>query len=228
MKKIMIFGPGMHEHVLKWNSFYHGCSLDVNSLDHVNKYKNLYKIFYIALKKFGRRYDISHVHFASSYGLLYWLIPCFSNLSIISIWGTDINRFVRPRKRYAKLWKVLILTSLKKFDIVNVPSERIKKILISWGVSPDSILVMQYGIDLSHIETIKGNRNKKYNPPRFVSIRNFSEIYNIRYLVDAFSDLSQKFSFELLVLGCGSRSEVLEIEEYIENRYDPKSSLLAA
>lgn len=225
MTKVFIFGPIHNSHVKKWNSFYEGCSLSLQTL-HGAGNNQLLSILLRFIKVFSktifRKYEICHVHFASSYGILFRLLVLRCNVSVISIWGTDFNRFFGDAGFLYRAWGLIILWALKRYDYVNVPSQDIYQKIKEFGVDEKKIILMQYGIELDLINKTLLNTPVLNITNRFISVRNFSPIYNIEFLINGFSRVSKNISFELKIVGTGNPSECERIKSLVSKLNDDR------
>jgi L-malate glycosyltransferase len=218
MTKVFVFGPIENSHVKKWNSFYEGCEVSLFTLHTAGENQlwiKLLKFFKVFAENIWSKYDVCHIHFVSSYGILFRLLVLRCDLSVISIWGTDFNRFFgNVRFRY-RVWGVIILWALKRYDYVNVPSLDIYQKIKTLGVDEEKIILMQYGIELGLIEESLSNTHLSNVSNKFISVRNFSQIYNIEFLINAFSSVSKSVRFELQIVGAGTPAECDRIKSLI-------------
>lgn len=225
MIKVFVFGPIDSSHVKKWNSFYEGCKVSLQTL-HGPSNNELFSILLRFTKIFSKtifsKHDICHIHFASSYGILFRLLFLRCNVSIISIWGTDFNRFFGNVGFLYRIWGLVILWSLKQYDYVNVPSRDIFQKIQKIGVDKEKIILMQYGIELDAINYSLSNTPVLNIKNRFISVRNFSQIYNIEFLIKGFSRVSKNICFELQIVGTGTPSECERIKSLISDLGDDR------
>ena len=225
MTKVFVFGPTGNSHVKKWNSFYEGCAISLQTL-HGPGNKKLFSILLRFIKIFSKtifsKYDICHVHFASSYGILFQMLVMRYNISVISIWGTDFNRFFGDVGLLYRVWGLIILWALKRYDYVNVPSKDIYQKIKKIGIDQEKIILMQYGIELDDINHSLSNSSVLNIKNRFISIRNFSQIYNIEFLINSFSRVSKNICFELQIVGTGTPSECERIKSLISGLSDDR------
>lgn len=225
MTKVLVFGPTEHSHVKKWNSFFYGCELSLFTLHigrKVNRWSMVTRFIRILINTSGKKYDIAHVHFASSYGVLFNLLLVKCNTSLVSIWGSDFNRFFDGAGVGYQFWSLIISWSLKRYDLVNVPSTDIYQKVRKLGVHEDKIILMQYGIRTKAIDKIKSKSKVINVSNRFISIRNFADLYNIEILVDAFASVAKEYRFELQIIGTGTPEECSKIENLLANYSDDR------
>ena len=225
MTKVFVFGPIDNSHIKKWNSFYEGCAVSLYTLHRAGK-NQLLAILSRFIKVFSetvlKKYDICHVHFISSYGILFRLLVVRCNVSVISIWGTDFNRFFGNVGFLNRLWGGIILWALKRYDYVNVPSQDIYQKIKIIGVVEKKIILMQYGIELSVINESLSNTPIINIADRFISVRNFSQLYNIEFLINGFSRICKDIYFELQIVGTGTPSECERIKTLISELNDDR------
>lgn len=158
-RKLLVFGPANSVHLLNWampfietykDSYqvkiltFHPPSKDqdfkgieIHYLKSITRTKLDYFFQVKKVQSFVEEYkpDVIHAHYASSYGFICTTIP-FQCKKILTIWGSDVlvarsNPFLR----------FLIDRSLKKFDLINVPSKSISEIIQSIGVPVFRIIV---------------------------------------------------------------------------------------
>lgn len=225
MSKVFVFGPSDSLHVKKWNSFYEGCAVSLYTLHKASK-NRLSTIFFRFIKVFSgtmmKKYDICHVHFVSSYGILFCLLVIRCNVSVISIWGTDFNRFFGEVRFLYRVWGAIILLALKRYDYINVPSLDIYKKIKTLGVDEKKIILMQYGIELDQIKESLLSTPVVNVANRFISIRNFSQLYNIELLINGFSRVCKNIHYELQIVGTGTPSECESIKNLISKLDDDR------
>ncbi len=225
MTKVFVFGPTENLHTKKWNSFYEGSETSLYTLHRAGKsrlltiFSGFIKVF---LETIFKKYDICHVHFVSSYGILFRFLVLRCDLSIISVWGTDFNRFFGDVGFLNRLWGMIIFWSLKKYDYINVPSLDIYQKIKTIGFDEKKIILMQYGIELSAIKESLSNAPVLNLKNRFISVRNFSKLYNIEFLINGFSHVSKDIFFELQIVGTGTPSECDRIKTLISQLNDDR------
>lgn len=225
MTKVFVFGPTDNSHVKSWNSFYEGCLVSLYTL-HEDGNSRLLTILSRFIKVFSQtifgKYDICHVHFASSYGILFRLLVLRCNISVISIWGTDFNRFFGDVGFLYRVWGVIILWALKRYDYINVPSLDIYQKIEKIGIDEKKIILMQYGIELGVIKDSLSKTHVFNMANRFISVRNFSQLYNIEFLINGFSRVCKNICFELQIVGTGTPSECDRIKSLISGLNDDR------
>ena len=108
---------------------------------------NISKILYISsfskLKKIVKEFspDIIHAHYASSYGVLSYLLQF--KPTIISVWGSDIYDF--PNRNFLNKW--LLKKVIKSADSICSTSKAMRDIIISDYMKKECYLT-PFGVDI--------------------------------------------------------------------------------
>ncbi|TWX54047.1 glycosyltransferase [Colwellia hornerae] len=192
--RVLVIGPWSSGHIQKWlgncnefdvriltcHKFLTKSGYDVRGGFLINSFLSFF-IFPLFLIYHTLRFkpDILHVHYSASYGFLSFFMPI---KKIVSIWGTDFNRSIE--RRY---FKHLYIFMLRRFTIINSPSENITRKLICLGIKKENILTLQYGIDLDFLSKYQ---EKKNNNIIISSIRNWDDLYQIEELITLWDDIS--------------------------------------
>ena len=170
--------------------------------DHVSSFQKLLYVFYLprlkkAIKEFAP--DILHAHSASSYGMLGGLSGFHP--FVISVWGSDVYEF--PGKFFGN--EALLKKNLASADTILSTSfsmkERAKKFTSS------DISVIPFGVDLNEFRTRPVDSIFESGTFVIGTIKALEEIYGINYLIEAFSNLKNKYpqkKIKLLIVGAGS------------------------
>ncbi|MGI2095255.1 glycosyltransferase [Shewanella oncorhynchi] len=229
MKKIFLVAPLSSGHLQKWllpfANDYEFIFFTLHPHDLPDEFKNckVFKFPRLTGTKFDFILSIPYLQFAiikskpsliyasflSSYGLITAL--AFSRCrKILSTWGTDVNG--KPQQSY--FFALIIKMLITKFEWINAPADHIKNKLIQLGAKDDKIEVFQYGIDFSSYK-LKENNVKDVTDDivRFISIRNWDALYNIKNIISAYSHFCQKqlMKTELNILGKGNSKQHEEI-----------------
>lgn len=219
--KICILGNNISSHIQKWiyaisqhneielhvitfkqgvffeNVHYHYIPLYTNTkLDYI---LNLFKVKKIVKKIHP---DILHAHYATSFGFM----GAFTNYHpyIITGWGADI--FDSPKN---PIMNKILKYSFKKADKITVLS-KITQIEIQKLTSKE-VLLIPFGVDVEKFSPLK--INKANNEIVIGTIRSLEVKYGVKYLIEAFSILSEKYpNLKLEIVGNGSQRD--ELEEY--------------
>lgn len=231
MKKIFIVAPLSSGHVQKWllpfANDYEFVFFTLHPQDLPGEFKNC-KVFkfpkltgtkldfilsipYLQFEIIRSKPSLIYASFLSSYGLITAL--SFSRCrKILSTWGTDVNGKPQQSRFFAFIIKMLI----NKFDWINAPANHTKNKLILLGAQSDKIDVFQYGIDFS---SYKLKENNVTDVVRFISIRNWDALYNIKNIISAYSHFCQNqlVKTELNILGKGDSKQYDEILSLVSN-----------
>lgn len=148
--------------------------------------------------------DITHCHYASSYGLL-GALSGFTPL-IISVWGTDVFQF--PGKSF--LHRSILKYSLSKADIILstspvMASETSKYINKKIEITP-------FGVDLNKFVPKKKIYDHENSKIVIGTVKTLDHFYGIDTLIKAFSIVAKKHSYlnlELLIVGGGPQYDSL-------------------
>jgi L-malate glycosyltransferase len=108
---------------------------------------NISKILYIStlpkLKKIVKEFspDIIHAHYASSYGILSYLLQF--KPTIISVWGSDIYDF--PKRNFLNKW--LLMKVINYADSICSTSNAMREIIIN-DYKRDKCYLTPFGVDI--------------------------------------------------------------------------------
>lgn len=231
MKKIFLVAPLSSGHLQKWllpfSNDYEFVFFTLHPQELPKEFKNC-KVFkfprltgtkldfvlsipYLQFAIMKSKPSLIYASFLSSYGLIAAL--SFSKCSkILSTWGTDVNG--KPQESY--LFSLIIKMLINRFDWINAPADHIKNKLVLLGAQTDKIDVFQYGIDFS---MYKLKENNNVDTVKFLSIRNWDSLYNIKNIIMAYSRFCQNrlAKTELNILGKGNAKQRNEILSLISN-----------
>ncbi len=143
--------------------------------------------------------DIVHSHYASSYGLIGALSKFHPFL--ISAWGSDIFDF--PRQNLFN--KFILKFNLKRADKILSTSQVMKKEIALYSNKP--VEVIPFGIDTMLFKPVQSEEKEEVV---IGTIKSLEEIYGIRYLIEAFKILKDKFpnnKLKLLLVGGGTKEK---------------------
>ncbi|WAW14685.1 glycosyltransferase family 4 protein [Peptostreptococcus equinus] len=212
MKKICYLGDANNSHVIKWCNFFknkdyeiHVISLNGGDIDGVNvhnfqtnvnevKNEKIYKkLSYLGhiknirslVKKINP--DILHAHYASSYGFIGTLLG--HRPYIISVWGTDIYDF--PRNGFIQ--KNIIKHNFKYADYIFTNSIDMAREVNLY--TKKEAKITYFGVDVDKFRPLNGYRDEKYFT--FGIVKSLEKKYGIKYLIDAFEMLYNRYSGEL-------------------------------
>ncbi len=119
---------------------------------------NISKLLYVTslpkLKKIVKAFSprIIHAHYASSYGILAYLIHV--KPTILSVWGSDIYDF--PKRNLINKW--VLKKVIKSADSICSTSEVMRKIIISDYSRNDAYLI-PFGVDINKFKPKTLNEN---------------------------------------------------------------------
>ncbi|MBI3766233.1 MAG: glycosyltransferase family 4 protein [Ignavibacteriales bacterium] len=88
------------------------------------------------------------------------------------------------------------LSEYSEADYISVPSEFVRQTFIKYGVTPEKLIRVPYGVDLSHFKPVP----KEDCIFRVIFVGGLTFRKGVHYLLEAFSQLSLKDS-ELLLIG---------------------------
>ena len=166
-----------------------------------------YRLVKAILKKI--KPDIFHAQYATSYGITGAL--CNYHPFVISAWGSDV--LISPFN--SVLIKLMLKYAFSKADRLTILGEHMREVLKKLGVENEKIITISHGINPSVFNT----ENKIISTDKLVitSTRSFEPVYNIPYLIEAFSLTLLKLpNVHLNLVGTGSLKH--EIEQLIENK----------
>ena len=141
---------------------YDDLGIIIYTIDLKHKIKNLRnpnisKILYLnsipKLKKIVKAFspEIIHAHYASSYGVLAYLIHF--RPTILSIWGSDIYDF--PKRSFLNKW--LLKKTLKSADTICSTSEAMRKI-VKDNYNRNDCQLIPFGIDVNKFSPLTTNK----------------------------------------------------------------------
>lgn len=156
--------------------------------------------------------DIVHAHYASSYGFLGSL--CFFYPFVLSVWGADVFSF--PRKSF--LHKQILKFNLNRADKILSTSHIMANETSLY--TDKKIEVTPFGIDLNKFKPQKGETLFKDNDIVLGTIKTLEEKYGIRYLINSFKIVSDKYKhlpLKLLIVGGGSlKDDLKRMTKYLD------------
>jgi glycosyltransferase involved in cell wall biosynthesis len=164
--------------------------------------------------------DIVHAHTPFSLGQLGYYYSVIKKVPFIHTYHTLYPEYV---KTYIMKGKVLTPQMVKKLsaafsnrcDLTIAPSEKIKKLLRSYGAE-NPIKVLPTGLDLEEFKTVKKNNfRKKYsineNDKVLIYVGRLAKEKNIAFLIKAMAELKKTDNIKLLLVGDGPDTENLKI-----------------
>jgi len=161
--------------------------------------------------------DLIHVH-----SILYAMISAFSEFhpKIVTVWGYHHIMKSWPAKRW------LERRSLRSADIITVNSPSLaEKICEIYGISPEKVVFLFWGVDLSTFkkgyedETGKLRRalNLEWVETVILSPRAATPHYNLDVIVKAFAKLKENKDIALIILkGTGKDEYLRDIENLVK------------
>lgn len=225
MKKIAVFAPLSSGHVQKWLYEFKDdyefifCTLHDSNIKDIfgsskkyvfpkitgSKIDFLLSILYFQVILLKEKPDLIYSSYLSSYGILTSLLR-FKSPSVLSVWGSDVNGNIQNSNILKKIAKY----ALKRFDIINAPANHMVAKLVKLGADSSKIDVYQYGVNISNYT--KKNSIKKHDIVRFISIRNWDDIYNIGNIIESFSIFNARHygKCSLTIIGRGSNQNKIE------------------
>jgi L-malate glycosyltransferase len=149
--------------------------------------------------------DILHAHYASSYGMLGAL--CGFHPYVISVWGSDVYDF--PKQGF--LQKLLLKYNLSKADMICSTSHVMQKETQQY-TQKKAINVIPFGVDTNIFK--KQSSDSLFESGSIVigTIKTLDEKYGIRYLIEAFNIVRNKYRqlpLRLLLVGDGAQKNYL-------------------
>ncbi|MFA0568293.1 glycosyltransferase family 4 protein [Vibrio gallaecicus] len=232
MKKILILAPLSSGHVQKWlqpiaNEYefifftLHDAKLP-DSFSNCRVYRFprvtgtrldfILSIPYLQMLILKIEPDLLYASFLSSYGILGSLV--YTKVKrLLSVWGTDVN----GKASSNLLFKYVISKLISRYCWINAPAEHIKNKLVNLGAEINTIDVFQYGIDTtSYVIKDSYDVSKRI---RFLSIRNWDELYNIDYVIYEYFTFCNKngIESELNIIGRGEDDRFGQLQALINS-----------
>ncbi|MHC1576171.1 MAG: glycosyltransferase, partial [Methanosarcinaceae archaeon] len=160
--------------------------------------------------------DIVHAHFISKFGFHAAFLG-FRPL-VMTAWGDDI--LIIPY--WSKLLWYFTKITLKKADLIYAVSEDMaEKIISNFGISPDTVKVVPFGVDIEMFQPV--TKEKISDTIIVLSNRSFFDVYNIETLINAIPLVIEKNKMvRFLIKGSGPQegslkklADELDICEYV-------------
>ena len=229
--KICFVGPADSAHIIKWCNWFssHGHKVYVISFTriHIKGTKVFYidpkvspndndfnKIKYLFKGKTIKRIidkinpDIINVHYATSYGVAIALAGV--NNYILSVWGSDIYDF--PKK--SPLHKALLKYSLKKARYLFSTSQAMADEASKY--TDKKFEITPFGVDMNLFNPNKRTRNIDAKPFVFGTVKTLSDLYGIKYILEAAYFLKEKHpELNIAVRIAGDGKQVAEYKELV-------------
>jgi len=194
--KLIIFGPYSTPHTEAWSNL---ICRETYSLMGVTVHQGpaSYPIISIRGEPFGKfrfvigilmlaalrlRYPGAQVlaHYYSSYAIA--SIFTFAR-PIVFCWGSDVNLL---HTKFPQLANLVGWITNKRAKALVVPSSSIKQKLLASGVDEEKLHVLQYGIDIPKLKSLRGSMLNETNGLHIASIRNGKDLYQIEKIIEAF------------------------------------------
>lgn len=215
MKKVLIVGPKKSQHIQKWYSISQDLDLYLFTIDPggscfvprvkeynfriINRKISLLLSIPLFIYTWWKvRPDVTNFHYLSSYGLLSLFVPK-KNL-ILSTWGSDVNNFSQVN---SGLHVKLIKKALSRFSWINAPAMHMKNKLIKLGADSNLIDVYQYGIP-----EFEKKVSRSDDVVKFVSNRNWGDVYRIDKVIDGFVYLLDNYEVNAVLYLYGGGEKI--------------------
>lgn len=235
MKKphICFVGWADHVHLERWAGYFaeNGYRVSVVSFNGPGRYPAGVQQYSVGLEGRGLRWvalklrylfwrirpDIVHVHWAhfSSPVRLAWSGPL-----VVTAWGSDIYL----RERFTDNEWTQTASALQTADLVTCDSDDLAAAIeTSMAVPRHQIDVIQWGVDTQQFSPTGSNMRSALglgNRPIVFSVRNFTPLYNLETVVDAFDRLLPGCPDAFLLMKCygGESAYVEKIRSEIRQR----------
>lgn len=186
-------------------------------------FNNLYLAFlprhlkiYLLVRKL--KPDIIHAHFISKFGFHAAFLGF--NPVVMSAWGDDI--LIIPF--WSKLLWYFTKLSMKKADMIYaVSGDMAEKIIVDFGVDPEKVSVVPFGVDTHIFQPMIKDGAKSNSKTIVFSNRNFLEVYNIETLINAIRlVINTNNNIHFIIKGSGPLEESLkelagnlDVDEYV-------------
>jgi len=167
--------------------------------------------------------DILHAQCVTSYGT----IGAFTGFHpfLLTAYGSDI--LINPLKN--KLIGIATRYVLKKADLITCDAQHVKDAMIKFGVKPERVRIINFGIDAKQFSPKSKNKQLKAdlgikNEMVVMSLRKLEPIYDIMTLVESIPLVLRKVpETKFIIVGSGSeekglkeRAKELKIEERVK------------
>jgi glycosyltransferase involved in cell wall biosynthesis len=153
--------------------------------------------------------DIYHVHYASNSHAWTALLAGLRPL-VVSTMGGDILAEERQGRTAIDRWLLKLL--LRSADTVTSKSDYITSKLIAFGVKPERILKVVWGVDRKRFSPgdsadLRGRLGIGPDDPVVLSARNLRPFYNIQLIVEAMALVLREVPQAKLVISSGAATE---------------------
>lgn len=154
--------------------------------------------------------DIIHAHYIMEI-TLFGAISGFYPF-IVTPWGSDV--LISPKE--SKLSRWLVKFVLKRADLITCDGENLKEAIINFGIRPDKIKLIYFGVDTEEFSPQKRDNElreelKALDTPIVLSNRRLKPIYNIESLIKAIPLVLKDFpDTKFVVVGTGSQENYLK------------------
>ena len=179
---------------------------------------------YIYSKNSRKKINLIHSHSVASYGML----GVFSKIRpfVATAWGSDV---LVAGKGFP--YRVFIKYVLKKADLLTCDAQHMSNEILSFGVNPSKVKIINFGIDTLKFNKLE-NTSKKYreifsNDRRcfnIISLRNHYKVYDIQTLIKSIPIVIKQIdNAKFIIAGIGPETKTLERlakELNVHNRID--------
>lgn len=156
--------------------------------------------------------DILHAHYVTNYGLFGAL--CNFNPFVLTTWGSDILTI--PGERFlSTIRKYIAKYVLRKTDLITCDAEHMKETLKRFGVAPEKISLVYFGIDTKKFSPRKKREDLKvkvgiYGSPAVISLRNLEPLYDVESLIKSVPLVLKEIpESKFVIVGRGSEEKRL-------------------
>ena len=192
---------------------YNNLGIKIDSIDLKQKIwnlrnPNLSKLLYITtfpkLKKIVKEFspDIIHAHYASSYGILSYLLNF--KPTIISVWGSDIYDF--PNRNFVNKW--ILKKVIKSADSICSTSDAMREIIRS-DYNREDCYLTPFGVDIDKF--VPSNTNQEtFTVGTIKSIESYNGIDSIIDAAKILVNDMHMSNIQFLIVGKGTLLEFMK------------------
>lgn len=174
-----------------------------------NPFKRI--ILFFKLLFVARRYDVLHIHGCSDWGMVpvvYGVIAgrIWRKKVLITYHGGEAAEYFKKHGAFARRW-------LRRADTVIVLNGYLEKVFNGYDIP---CVVIPNVVKLPEVK-----HEYELNPraPKFISVRNLREVYNIPCILRAFERMQQELpDASLTILGDGDKRA--ELEEWVKRKVE--------
>ena len=149
-----------------------------------------------------QRFDVIHVHWPVPHALLGWVGKKFSGSRLVlTFYGVEL-RWVKNKLPFLRRF---ISWAIKRADLVTSISSHTQQEIRNYSHKPATIIPFGAGFDVGPV-----GESAEAQPPEILFVGRLVERKGVKYLVDAFLQLSREMNVKLYIVGEGPEKQALD------------------